>query len=499
MVISDIFTYFEGQAVQLNRVLCVASDLCDFNELTGEHLWEQLSRDKIFGRNVIRDLYFGGRKGYVPRLVVDTYRNIINQAPQDIQKELNRLFEQRINELAWTDALAEYFEQRCSYQGSWSIQKVQDYSIGAGVYCLSFDLIDAGRTVDLFLKREFKEGFTLKHESFYHGLQVYLINKDKRHPQPFYYAQNQGTALSIAKRFPGVSSELFFSQWLTQDTEAQSRVIHNLLLCLGEHAALGDVFGRNDRHLGNSHVAWDSGSDAFLWNDRDKHDFCLDIRQSQQLWMIDFDIQYLLKRDNYDWMLEDIRQGLSEMNLFTVLWPHFLYESNDEELLKVIDVFQQAYEGLLQQMCREEALDWIDQWAQNIYGTSEVRSLRHSLSDQIDYLCSASWKKSHYRALLVDYRYRYTIKLILQDRLDQGKLAGEFLRYVVAPELRGAALHLEAFRGVSGHSFLDQASLQERMSWEVLEGELEVFLGQECWLEVQRKKQGFEEQFARMF
>ncbi|OED37232.1 hypothetical protein AB834_02070 [PVC group bacterium (ex Bugula neritina AB1)] len=489
MIFFKMLDYFQGRVETLNKVLCEASGLCHLGDLTGKHFLEQLSYRKIFGRNVIKDLYFGGRKSHVPRVVIDTYRSVINDAPPDIKKDLNSLFEKRIYELGWVPFLEDYFFKNFGYNDDWSISNVEDHSIGAGVYCLTFLLKDKNKSVDLFLKREFDDGFTLKHESFYHAIQAKFIHPEFIAPQPVYYHSQQGNSLSVAERFPGISSETFFRFWMTGAQKIDIEINDIFVTCLAKHAAMGDVLGRNDRHLGNSHLAsvTSSGEET-----KDLNIF-MDINESQKLWMIDFDIQYLLESNSDDWILEDIRQGLSEINLLPFLLE--VSSSSKNSLKRCLSLFHEVYITFLNQIKTPKSLEWIESFAQNIYGQDFAKQLTLSLSHKVDFLMTMDWKKDYYRAFLVDYRYRFFLKNLLEDKFRRNPSKNEWIEYIDAKSSKGAAFQLEAFRGVSAKNFVSQKKLGFRKNWEDLELKLRVFLGKEDFFKARKRRDSFLEEF----
>ncbi len=99
----------------------------------------------------------------------------------------------------------------------------------------------------------------------------------------------------------------------TIDLSAQERIgtvekgfIEKAVMALAEHAVLGDILGRNDRHLANTRVY--RNADGSIAS------------------MVDFDVANMLDVDtegdnpgylNYDWALEDVQQGVSEITTLT--------------------------------------------------------------------------------------------------------------------------------------------------------------------------------------
>jgi hypothetical protein len=485
--------YFDSQIDPLKALILshdgISSEDEILRDLSPEDLINQFSEEKIFGRNLIRKLYFGGRQGFVPRDVVDRYRDMINLAPAGIKAEFIHIFQKRIEDFNWLEGLTQFLSESLAYNGPWSLCDIEDFSIGAGVYCMTFLLEEKHTTVELFLKREFEDGFALRHESFYHEIQAFFLNKGFEHPLPFYYDNNQGPSLSISLKFPGLSAELFFREWLkVEENRVSPRLRTALLSSLAAHTALGDLFGRNDRHLGNTHIACSPLDESF------SNDIVESFESAQTLWMIDFDLQYLLKSDNYDWICEDIRQGMSEWNILRLCIKNFLCRPDLDEIFSLLKHMNTRYRNTLDLLNVPLNQTFLKEKLTYYYGEVKANETLELLYEQWAEIIQDRWMDKHHRAFLLDYRYRCVLKESLSLEYLKGGDLGPLAIYGKRLPLEGVASYLEAFRGVSSKPFAKKHGHEGRLSFEELEEEVSKRVLQERWEEIQESKRLFEEE-----
>jgi len=225
----------------------------------------------------------------IPQNIIELNRGLLNQffRPENSEGSRRALlgqFEKQFKALGWDAAIRNYLGG-----GAWRLEAVEDHTnLLSIVYKITMVHEDApAKTVNLFIKRDNGHG-TLKNDVAYVELQNEYLSGPKR-PLPVYV-----DGLLIAPEYPGTTQ-----RYALDAVAPSSKLTVEFVQRLGEHAALGDIFGRNDRQLSNANV---------------------DIRDGAVGMSIDFDVtRFLSGPEDYQWALEDIGRGISEINLISVL------------------------------------------------------------------------------------------------------------------------------------------------------------------------------------
>ncbi|MCK5494380.1 MAG: hypothetical protein KAJ14_14815, partial [Candidatus Omnitrophica bacterium] len=423
---SDILTYYQSKLDDLKKA--IQKDIGrDVNISIKDLIAPVFDKKKFMKETVIRETYFQGKEAFLSKKVKDVYRSIINDAPEGIKVQIIRVFNQRIDEFGWKPAIDEYIRLNYShlgYTGMEEIVDVVDHSIGWGVYKYIVKpkgSLSEDDTIEFFIKNGSSENDYLKNEFVWFELQRLILGINIG-LSPHIYTLENGTELLIMPVIPGNSANVLITALIKEKKykELKGLILNYMIYQM----ALGDVFGRNDRHLANTHIKM--------------------IEDKINLVMT-FDNSYFLNEQNYDWTEEDISQGIHECNM-TILLPEF-YDSDSRLLL--FEEIEKKYKEIWQKVIENRS--YIDKLIWDVYGDFA--------QDKITILnkeMNAGPKKvleRHYRSLFYGYMYRRVYRKHLTALLNGYFIKGEDANYkkYCYPEENNdftASRYMECFRGV---------------------------------------------------
>jgi len=240
--------------------------------------------------------------------------------------------------------------------------------------------------------------------------------------------------------------------------------VHKITLLLARHAALGDILGRNDRNLSNTRIL----SDA-TWGIEN---------------IVDFDISNMLDNDakgedqwylNYDWTIEDVKQGLSEIVSLTLLKEYEIDMAgkNQAERLKtrseLIGLWKEEYLKKWREVTLPENVKKVEDIIGSVYaGTPDVVSRKIGVLERWIKTDPEKFLIKIFTALLIDYEKRrvyldYLNRVKEKTSIDTVGYLGKYL--TPSPD-SFLSSKLEAFRGILSEDFLRRRRITGRKSIE---------------------------------
>ncbi|KJJ84128.1 L-aspartate oxidase [Candidatus Omnitrophus magneticus] len=453
--------------------------------------------DGFFGANIIKEIYFNGKNPHVSPDVIRTLRNFVNTAPSMIKETLLRVFTENIKHLSWDKGITEYLKQQYGYTGSFTITDITDFSIGTGVYKVTLSLNSAREKLDIeiFLKREHSVHRDLRNEIAYLNCEKLFLKDAMLDRLPFYYSNELPGKpdLLIAPVLNGQSLDSELSslklsnsknKWQI-NTESESisqekKYIFKIVMALAKHAALGDILGRNDRNLANTRILSNAARNIESIIDFDISNMLDNAEKGEKPWYL-----------NYDWILEDIKQGLSEVTLLALLkeYKKNTINKNLSQRLKtrseIIEVWKKEYLKTWEEITLPENMKKIKDIIKKVYkGTPAVISKKIAVLEKFTKIDPNKFLKQIFSAFLFDYEKRQLYLDSLSRVKEKAGIAatGYLNKYIPVSADSSLSNKTVIFRGILSENFLKRHEITRRKSIEEIFKDIEnivsVYLGE---------------------
>ena len=274
----------------------------------------RMLEDGFYEENIFKKMFYDrGVIWSIESPIFREYTDIINKAPEEIKSKILRLFRKKYYDLGWDAGIAQYLKEQYHYESDYEIVDIIDKSVVKGIYKVRIRMADTNEIVEIFIKKAEKRVDLRNEVAFWKTVKICftpLYGGSHLAQLPVFYKNNAGPDILI---MPCVGTGQL------SDPVTQKRFVEQIPM-LAAHAALGDIVGRNDRDLGNirfdENVAYGIDISNFLGSDED-----------------------------YDWIIEDIMQGIDEMTLLTLLPDYANGPESRRELLKQwVDEYRKTWE-----------------------------------------------------------------------------------------------------------------------------------------------------------
>lgn len=367
----EIERYYEAAADKINHLLsqyAVRDVDGELAVITVDRLKAQWSLECLFESTPIASIFFNQKQQFVPQDIIQSFRSIVSDAPDNIKAVFFHQFLLWLEQKGWDQSLSAYFERRYDFpsDGIVVLQALKDCSIGAAVYGVTFQLRSLHREkITVFLKQGTRDQFC--NERLYARLQKQLLLTARFAEEPFdLVSADAQEVLMLSPEISGVASDVMLStlQYAYQHAERHDdknlfqQTLKIFIDAFIRHSVLGDMLGRNDRHLLNSLIApIVDGVPVHNTRNLIHHpdsllSFCrrLVLDEGEAFSLIDFDIAWLLGEENAQYSLDDIDCGLSELNLLSLLAE---FNDYDAELNPFFDQRKETIEHCFSVYCQQ--------------------------------------------------------------------------------------------------------------------------------------------------
>jgi L-aspartate oxidase len=461
----DFVEYYRGSLENFNAKL--AADQGVTERLTLREIlarWTDTSSSAFRAATPIKRLYFGGLRTMLPRRIKNASRAMVNAAPANVRRTMLTLFTQRLKDFGWDQAFAAWLGTE-----DFEIVEVSDVSIGRVLYRVKV------RTVTSSGNEEFREAilrvrepgsYTLENEVLYTQLQKDMLKTDTKggaflFRNPMYEKEPGDLDIVIEPVFSGISGTDVVSRALDAGDQ---NALEQLSLALFDHFALESILGLNDARFGNKFILTDGGT---LRN------------------VASFDIGYFLEEQNYPWFLEDVRWGITGLNLELML-NRFRDESQRIRFLNELDL---RYRRWWSDVETRKALieEEIRRFYPDAVAGQRIAVLEAHLKQGPD-----RYLRQLYTAALVDHRtreiYQKYLKKVLSEKPAQVpatvEIAGQKIdrdrlkdyAFGSGEAMRNAVDMMEIFRGILDDSVIAASRIKGRIPWSKMAKTIEALL-----------------------
>jgi len=336
----EVTTYYETATKKINALLTkydIRNAKGELEEVSADKFKALLSSTGLFQSTPLKSIFFDQKQQFLPQEIIHAFRSIISDPPTSIKAVFFNEFLTLLTKRGWDKPLSMYFEKQYNFpsDGIIILDELKDFSIGSGVYRATFQLRTPRREeITVFLKRSC--GIKSRNELLYFHLQKQFLPTASYAKTPFILSNKKiKEELLLSPLIPGAASDITLSKltqaYRTTQYNDHKSILKKALEILIEaffcHAALGDLLGRNDRHLMNSRIASvvDGIPQKSTLEDLNNLEKILAYAKSivtnkiKAFSLIDFDLTWLLGEKNAGWILADIDFGLSELNLLSLL------------------------------------------------------------------------------------------------------------------------------------------------------------------------------------
>jgi len=504
----EINIYYETASKKINLLLekyDIRNSKGELEEVAADNLKALLSFDGFFQSTPIQSIFFDQKQQFVPQEIILAFRSIISDSPTSIKAVFYNDFLTLLAKKGWDKPLITYFEKQYNFpsDGIIILDELKDFSFGTGVYRVTFQLRGPRREkVTLFLKGS--SGVQSHNELLYFRLQKHFLSTACFAKMPFILSNTDNKEeLLLSPLIPGVASDTIFSKLIQTHRNAKhddnKQILKEALEVLIEaflrHAALGDLLGRNDRHLRNSLIApvvdgMPQKNTLEHLNNPEKilaYAKTIVTKKIEAFTLIDFDLAWLLGETNAGWILADIDFGLSELNLLSLLAEfndydsemNPFYEKRKEYIEHYFDVYCQKLEAILEK--KEILFSEITKCFSPEVSEEKLKILTQEIT-----LAEKSKESvvKLFERYLLNYRIRRVHKATLvalhKNAMQSNNIhllnaleEAELLKYipphsVFASFVPSVLLQLQCFRGVLSRKDMMTLSKEERISWETV-------------------------------
>lgn len=398
----------------------------------------------FMGPSFLLKYYFRKKRIVLP--VVQANRRIINHIfgsadKAGAQRALVGLFEHHFSAHNWNPAI----HSQIGAQADWVIKEIEDHTIMfSSVFKVTYvDRNDPKKEIEVFLKRDNDHG-KLINDVVYAQLQNKFLSGPLQSVPVYLKDRQDQHGVLISFRYPGGSLRQGVEELLRRHDEPLNRkFIHRL----AEHAALADVMGRNDRKMSNTNME--------LHKDRIGS-------------LVDIDNIYLLDGpQNYEWLLQDIAEGVGEINVLGML-----SEDDPERLKSLLTEFVSSYLATWTKIQKDQGAvyDLLDKYFEASQAASMKQTLTNRLSQDPQLVI---WDVL--KAFLNDNRGRFIYKKLLQEMAEAAPdhVALVDLKHHLSPDPFNQKKY--AFQMVLNDTLVDKYSdsLKGRERWSLVQEKLE--------------------------
>lgn len=504
----EIQLYYEISTQKINLLLE------QYNIRNDEDRLEQVSADKVrallsftgfFQATPLKTIFFDQKKQFIPSEIIDTFRSIISDPPVNIKAIFFNTFIDLLTKKKWIEALSEYFEKyyNCPPNGIIILTDLKDYSLGFGVYRATLQLrTPCIKEIIVFFKKT--HNVSSYNEILYFHLQKELLSTASFANLPYRLVNKESKEeILLSPLIPGIAADTTLSLLAqayrkTQDTNHKCDLKKTIEILIEEfinHATLGDLLGRNDRHLLNSLIAFvaddtvQNGTIEDLMDPKKIVAYTKNIlrNKTKAISLIDFDLKWLLDEKNSHWALVDIDFGLSEINLLSLL-PEFndynskmniSFEKRKEYIAYYFKAYCQKQEAILEK--KELLFDAI----KKMYPSDISWKKLKLLTERINFLEKGKEPIIKlFKRYLLNFRIRLIHKttLVTLDRIAKKSNYADLLKALNETSLikylpsgpvllsykSSIFLQLQCFRGVLSKKDMNILSKQEGTPWETV-------------------------------
>lgn len=496
--------YYAAATQKMNALLkkyAIRNAEVEFEQVSVDKLRAPLVSKGFFEATALKSIFFDQKQAFVPQEIVHAFRSIISDPPISIKAIFLNTFITHLTDNGWDASLRRYFEKEYGFppDGTIILEDLKDFSLGFGVYSATFQLRTPRREkIIVFLKRSSE--LRAYNEVFYFSLQKKGLSTASYAAMPCVLANKEHDRLLLSPVISGVSSDTVFSILVEAAKKHPheghlKKALEVLIEAFIHHAVLGDLLGRNDRHLMNSLIdaVVDGVPQKNTLDDLNSSEKILAyaeniaINQTKGISVIDIDLKWLLGEKNTGWALAEIDVGLSELNLLS-LFPEFndfdsnvnpFFEKRKAYIAHYFDVYCQTQAALLAN--KELLLSAV----KKAYPASIAEKKLKILTERI-----AIFKKSKerviefFRRYLLDFRIRWVHKATLMELDNLAKESNDMhflkvlkeshlLRYLppqsdFASYESSVLLQLQCFRGVLSKKDKMRLSEKDREAWETV-------------------------------
>lgn len=502
----QINSYYESAAQKINLLLnCygVRNAVGQLEEVSVNQLKHSLSLEGFFQATILQAIFFDHKQQYVPEEIIQAFRNIISAAPFQIKTAILEIFVNLLATKGWETSLSRYFEQTYHFPKNGIIELIdlKDFSLGFGVYKATFQLsLPEIKKVTIFLKQA--HGLRAYNEQLYFYLQKAFLSTAKFAKMPWLVSSAiTNETLLLSPLMSGVESDIALSLLKYEHDSAENsedksiikKALEVLIETFIEHSALGDLLGRNDRHLMNSLIfsVADGIPQTTAVKDLVAHKNLLTFankiaeNKAEAFGLIDIDLKWLLEEKNYHWIFADIDFGLSEINLLSLLDEFNNVDAKNNQFLetrkKYIAYYFAIYTNTQKVLLENQAL--IFSAIKTIYPLEFAEKKLMLLAQQISYLEN---NRKCIIKVFEHYLLNYRIRLAHKETLFMlYKIAKKSNNVDLLTDLRHAdllkylppdsafdtyepsvILELQCFRGVLSRKDQAAISQHDRVCWE---------------------------------
>lgn len=433
----QIDTYYETAVININLLLVkynIISANGQLEVISADNLKFNLSFDGFFQSTPLQSIFLNGRQQYIPEEIVQVFRSIISDSPLNIKAVFIKTFITLMKEKGWEKSLSTYFEQQYDFPVNEVIilEDLEDFSLGGTVYKATFRLgVSGAEKVTIFLKRS--NVLWSYNELLYFHLQKECLFTASSAKMPWSLLNNEkNDVLLLSPLIIGVESDIgisllthFYKNTETKNAKSTiKKALEILIEAFIEHAVLGDLLGRNDRHLMNSLMALvvngvtqnTTASDLITLEKVLAYSQSIITNKISSISLIDIDLKWLLDEKNFDWAFVDIDFGLSEINLLSLLdefnnfnlKANMFFEQRKKYVIHYFKVCCQKQEALLEQK------DLFFSAVQKIYPYNFSKKNLILLAKRINDFKNS---KKHVIKIFKRYLLNYRLRLIHKETL----------------------------------------------------------------------------------
>jgi len=504
----EVKIYYETATKKINALLekyDIRNSKGKLEQVFENKLETLLTFDGFFQSTPLKSIFFDQKQQFIPQEIIHAFRSIISDPPENIKAIFFNKFISLLMKKGWDKPLSTYFEKQYNFpsDGTIILDALQDFSIGSGVYRATFKLRTPRREkVTVFLKGS--SGLQSHNELLYFQLQKQFLLTASHAKMPFILSNiEKKENLLLSPEIPGASSDSILSALaqayqktrLNEHKHILKKSLEILIESFFCHAALGDLLGRNDRHLLNSLIArivsgipkkntletLNSPENILIYAK------AIVKKKTGAFSLIDFDLAWLLGEKNINWMLADIDFGLSEINLLSLLAEFNDYNAKENPYytkrraytLHYFNAYCQKQKAILKN--KEILFSAIKKTYPSKISEDKIKILTREITLHEK---NNDAVIGRFRRYLIDFRirrvYKETLVTLHKCAKQSNHMAlltalkeAELLRYLppqptsISSELN-VFLQLQCFRGVLSKQDRMTLSVEERTGWETV-------------------------------
>ncbi len=467
-----------------------------------QHVQELLFLKHFDKPTPIKAIFFDRAQQFVPIRIIESFQRVVSGAPLSLKRTIFTAFQDVFNRHGWFEPLSAYFHKRyqVSVDEKIMVVDIQDCSVANGTFRMTFQInTPVRKRIPLFVKKTSQD--RAYNEMLYFYCQKRFFDFARYADTPAVLAGTKADdELMLAPTVPGLSADvvltnLYQCRHKMEYDEIKALVVEAskvLIAAFMKHAALGDLLGRNDRHLNNTLLAPVIDNNIQDIKPSDLSDppqglqFCKRVllEKMSAFSLIAIDFEWLLGANNNSWALVDIDFGLAEINLLQLLPEFSIANFKDERLQSQRKTSIQFYFDVYLQQLRQIMAD-----AEVI--SCEISKIypKHLVADKLEIFnknmglmkSSHDYARQVFRRYLLDYRMRMVYREALgqlrelaqlpnnQTLLNQLKETG-LSRFLPPEGVRladsNAIIKLQCFRGVMSKHDAHMLQKTQKLAWE---------------------------------